>query len=95
MYPTEEERLALCEWLTANGIDPKVVPLGSTFAIAEGSDGQRRIHYTEFVHDEQTGHILAGKGGEPIERDASAPCSVEPAPWLNIPGARQEPSAPK
>jgi hypothetical protein len=94
-YPTEEERQALCEWLTANGINPDIVPLASTFVIAEGSDGRRRIHYTEFVYDERTGRILAGKDGHPMERDASGPCSVEPPPWLNIPGARQEPGAPK
>src|SRR5690348_11201215 len=58
-HPTEEERQALCEWLTANDIDYNNVPLDSMFAVTEEPDGQRLIHYTEFVRDEQTGNILA------------------------------------
>jgi hypothetical protein len=94
-YPTEEERQALCEWLSANGITPGNVPIESTFTIVESSEGRRLIHYTKVVRDERTGNIMAGEDGYPVTRDASAPCLVDPPPWLNIPRARQEPSAPK
>lgn len=33
--PTEEERLALCAWLTANGISPTTVPLRSDLSVTE------------------------------------------------------------
>jgi hypothetical protein len=87
--PTEEERLALCEWLTANGIDYNTVPLESTFAIVEEPAGQRLIHYIEFVitHD---GHAQVDPEDPDTawKRPASVPCQVDPPAWLNIPGTR-------
>jgi hypothetical protein len=86
LRPTEEERAALCEWLTANGVDINTVPIESSFSIVEEADGQRLIHYTQFVRDENTGNILADPDGGAMERSASTPCTVEPPSWLNIPG---------
>lgn len=87
--PTEEERVALAEWMTANGVDPTTVPLESTFAITDEPDGQRLIHYIEFVLTSD-GHkqVDPEHRGEVWTRAASAPCTVEPAPELRIKGAR-------
>jgi hypothetical protein len=87
-HPTEEERVALCEWLNANGIDFNTVPLESTFAIVEGPDGQRLIHYIEFVVTD-TGHrqIDPEDPDTAWKRPAKAPCAVEPPAWLRVPGA--------
>lgn len=87
VHPTERERLALCEWLTANGIPIDSVPIDSEFAIVDEPDDQRLIHYTEFV--------LTADGHKQIDpetpdtawkRPTSAPCTVEPPAWLNLPG---------
>jgi len=81
IHPTEEERVAICEWLTANGINVKSVPLHSDFAVKGG-----QIHYTEFVRDEETGNILYDPTTRSaVERTASAPCLVQPSASLNIP----------
>lgn len=87
--PTERERMALCEWLTANGIDPTHVPIDSAFAIDDQTDGKRLIRYVEYV--------LTADGHKQVDpehpesswkRPASAPCVVEPPAWLNVPGAQ-------
>lgn len=88
-HPTEEERLALCEWLTANGIDPNIVPLREADLRIDEKDGQRVILYTEFVRDELTGDILADPDNQQaVTSSASAPCLVEPPEWLRVPGTR-------
>lgn len=81
IHPTEEERAAICEWLAANGITPKDVPLHSDFSVTDG-----QIHYTEFVRDEETGNILYDPAAHSaVERPASTPCRVQPPASLNIP----------
>jgi hypothetical protein len=86
--PTEKERVALREWLTANGIDPNTVPLSSSFAIVE-EDGTRFIHYIEFVlTDDGCKQTDPDDRNEAWKRAASAPCVVEPPTQLKIPGGR-------
>lgn len=86
-HPTDEERLALCEWLTANGIEPNTVPLyDSGLRIVEQA-GQRVICYTEYVRSELTGNILSDPDNpQPVTSEASVPCLVEPPGWLGVPG---------
>jgi hypothetical protein len=88
MNPTEEERLALAEWMTANGVDPESVPLESAFTIVD-EPGGRLIHYTEFVLTDD-GHKQADpeRPDEVWKRPATAPCTVEPPAELHIKGAR-------
>lgn len=88
VHPTEAERLALCEWLTANSIDINTVPLHSEFTIADGPDGQRIIHYTEFVLSDGCKQVDPQAPSEAHRRPASAVCAVEPPGWLHIPGGR-------
>lgn len=87
--PTEEERVALCEWLRANGIDPDTVPLRDSDLRIDEKDGQRVILYTQFVRDEPTGNILSDPHNPgPVTSSASASCLVEPPAWLGVPGAQ-------
>lgn len=89
VHPTEKERLALCEWLTANSIDINTVPLHSEFTIADGPDGQRIIHYTEFVlSDDGCKQVDPTSPSGAHRRPAAAACAVEPPGWLHIPGGR-------
>lgn len=84
--PTEEVRLALCEWLAANGIAPNVVPLDDPGIRITEQDGQRVIRYTEFVRSELTGNILVDPDKpEPITSRATTPLIVEPPAWLRVP----------
>lgn len=85
--PNKKRRVALCEWLTANGIDPNVVPIHSSFSVLEDG-GDRVIHYQE--------HVLTTDGRKQVDpqdsnsvwiRDATAPCTVHPPAWLEIAGA--------
>lgn len=87
-HPTEEERLALCQWLRANGIDPNIVPLRDANLRIAVQDGQRVILYTQFVRDEVTGNILSDPDKpEPVTSSASTQCVVDPPEWLGVPGA--------
>lgn len=86
VHPTEEERIALCEWLTANDISPNSVPLYSHFEIVE-QDGQRVIVYTECVLTEDGHKQVDPESSEDTwARNATAPCKVDPPAWLRIPG---------
>lgn len=82
---TERRRVAMCEWLTANGINPNHVPADSAFRIATGRSGQRTIHYT--------GYVTTADGNKQVDpedrnrawrEERTAPCQVEPAAWLRI-----------
>ncbi|MCX5000912.1 hypothetical protein [Streptomyces longwoodensis] len=89
VHPTEDERRALCEWLTANNVDINTVPLESTFAIVEEPDGRRLIHYIEFVTtDEGHRQVDPEDPSTAWKRPTSALCLVDPPSWLNIPGTR-------
>ena len=86
VHPTEEERIALCEWLTANGIDPKTVPLHSSFSVLEDA-GAKVIHYQECVLTADGRKQVDPEDNESVWiRDATAPCTVDPPAWLRIEG---------
>jgi hypothetical protein len=87
--PAEGWRVAMAQWLAANGIDPNTVPVHSYFVITDEPDGQRLIRYTEYV--------LTGDGKKQVDpqdpdeawiQTATAACKEEPAAWLNVPGGR-------
>jgi hypothetical protein len=86
-HPTEEERQALCEWLTANGIDPNTVPLYDSGLRITEQDGQRIICYTEYVlTDTGRKQTNPDDSRKVWMRPASVPCKTEPPAWLNVPG---------
>ncbi|MER5559672.1 hypothetical protein ABT071_13810 [Streptomyces sp. NPDC002506] len=59
------EQQTIAAWLTANGIDPRDVPLDSELTTDTGPDGTRTIRYTTYVRDTQTGYIVASRYGTP------------------------------
>lgn len=84
--PDEERRVALCEWLTANGIDPNTVPLHSSFSVLEDT-GVKTIRYQECVLTADGRKQVDPEDNESVWiRDATAPCTVEPPAWLKIAG---------
>jgi len=83
--PTEEERLAICEWLTANGIDPNTVPLYDHNLRIVDQDGQRAIHYTEYVlTDDGRAQVDPEDPDSAWARNTSRPCLVDPPKTLRI-----------
>lgn len=87
--PAEEWRQGMAQWLTANGITPRSVPRESTFEVVDGPDGTRVMHYIEFVLTEDGRLQVDPEDKDTVwTRPATAPCKVEPAPWLKVEGAR-------
>lgn len=85
LHPTEEERLAICAWLTANGIDPHTVPLSEHKLRIVTENGHRAIHYTEFVlTDDGHKQVDPDDPDTALVRDTSRPCLVDPPPTLRI-----------
>jgi hypothetical protein len=85
LHPTEEERIAICEWLTANGINPKSVPLADHKLRIVTENGQRAIHYTEYVlTDDGRAQVDPEDPDSAWVREASRPCLVDPPKTLRI-----------
>lgn len=85
LHPTEEERVAICEWLTANGIDPKAVPRYEHKLRIVTENGQRAIHYTEYVLTDDGRAQVDPEDPEAVwTRDTSRPCLVDPPKQLRI-----------
>jgi hypothetical protein len=84
--PTEEERVALAEWLTANDVNPETVPLHSRLSVLE-DNGAKVIHYEEYVlTDDGHKQIDPEDNDYAWVRNATAPCKVDPPAWLHIAG---------
>lgn len=84
--PTEEQRAALCAWLTANGIDPNSVPIGSRLSIGV-SDGAKVIYYDQYLTEDGHKQIDPADNDRAWMRAATAPCTVDPPAWLRVPGS--------
>ncbi|MEU9014298.1 hypothetical protein AB0D12_31915 [Streptomyces sp. NPDC048479] len=83
----EHWRIAMCDWLTANNVDPKGVPQDSDFDITTSGDGQRTIHYTAYVRTKDGSKLIdPDDKTRAWQEQRSAPCLVEPPAWLRIPG---------
>jgi hypothetical protein len=74
-------RQELCAWLTANGIDPNVVPVDADLTISTGPDGTRRIHYEAHVRNENGRITLNERGDNPAIEKLSVPLIVDPPVW--------------
>ena len=74
--PSEERRLAICEWLTANNINPSTVPLHSNPHPTTLPNGTRVIRYEAYVTDQ--GRKIASYSHDAIRMDCEAPLLVEP-----------------
>jgi hypothetical protein len=86
-HPTEKERVALVDWLTANSIDIRTVPFHDSGLRIEERDGSRAICWTAYVLASNDRKQVDPEDPERVwMRDASEPCTVEPPTWLNVPG---------
>jgi hypothetical protein len=82
-HDPDGRRKELCDWLTANSIDPHDVPIRGDLTIGT-EDGQRVIRYEAFAltddgrqtHDPRN----EGIGGAAVER-RTVPLLVEPPDW--------------
>ncbi len=74
--PSEARRLTICDWLTANGINPNAVPLHSNLHVDTKPNGDRVICYQVFVTEE--GRPVAAYSSKAIRVDREAPLVVEP-----------------
>jgi hypothetical protein len=74
--PSEERRLAICDWLTANSIDPSTVPLHSELHVETKPNGTKVIRYEAFVTEE--GRKVASYTLDAIRETREAPLLVEP-----------------
>ncbi|MFE1451956.1 hypothetical protein [Streptomyces olivaceoviridis] len=79
-HPTGSRREALCAWLTANGIDPKAVPLDADMTIEQGPDG-RFLHCDVFDLDQDGRKQLDERGDKVAIKVATVPLKVEPPEW--------------
>jgi hypothetical protein len=76
----EGRRKTLCDWLTANGIDPVNVPVDSDLTITTEPDGTRAIRYQAFVLDDGR-KILDERSQGPAIETRTAPLVVDPPTW--------------
>jgi hypothetical protein len=79
-HPADSRREALCAWLTANGIDPKAVPMDADMTITEGTAG--RFLRCEVFDRGRDGRIKVDERGEDAARLViNVPLKVEPPDW--------------
>lgn len=79
--PVQDRRQALCDWLTANGIDADRVPQWSDLYIDTDDSGARTLHFELFDTDDNGRRVLNERGDQAAVRDAMAPLLVEPPAW--------------
>jgi len=71
-------RAALCDWLTANGIEPNIVPIDGDLTIGDTEHG-RVIRCETFVQKDGA-KVMDPRGGEAYEI-RTVPLLVEPPEW--------------
>jgi len=72
-------RTALCDWLTANGIEPNTVPIDGDLLIVDTEHGQA-IRCETFVQKDGA-KVMDPRGGEAYEI-RTVPLVVEPPSWF-------------
>jgi hypothetical protein len=82
-FDPDGRRKELCDWLTANGIDPRTVPIRGDLTIG-AEDDQRVIRYEAFVLTDDGRQTCDPRGegvdGAAVER-RTVPLLVEPPDW--------------
>lgn len=79
--PNEGRREALCQWLTANGINPSDVPIDADLTITTEPDGTRLIRYEAFVLDADGHRIVDERGQDVAIETRTTRLNVEPPDW--------------
>lgn len=79
-HPIDDRRAKLCEWLTANGINPSDVPQDADMTISEGTGG--RFLCCEVFDRGAAGEVRLDERGEKAAVTVVAvPLKVEPPQW--------------
>jgi hypothetical protein len=73
-------RKELCDWLTANHIDPDAVPVHGDLTI-DTVDGQRVIRYEAMLHSPDGRPMLDDRGEDVAIERRVVPLLVEPPAW--------------
>jgi hypothetical protein len=79
-YPAGARRVALCAWLTDNGINPSDVPQDAEVTIDRGPAG--RFLRCEVYDRDPDGHLQAdARGNRVATMVVNVPLKVEPPDW--------------
>lgn len=79
-YPAGARRVALCAWLTNNGINPSDVPQDADITIDNGPTG--RFLRCEVYDRDPDGHLQAdARGNRVATMVVNVPLKVEPPDW--------------
>lgn len=77
---SDDRRQQLCDWLTANGIDPNLVPLDADITI--GKEGEHQALRCEvLILDANGRRILDERGERCATHTAVVPLTVTPPEW--------------
>jgi hypothetical protein len=71
-------RLILCDWFTALGVDPNVVPIDTDMTINTEPDGTRTLHYEAFVINADGHKVINQQGTDCLTERRSVPLTTEP-----------------
>jgi hypothetical protein len=74
-------REAVCDWLTANGVDPRNVPVDGELWVDTDGNGIRTLHAEQFETDASGRHVLNERRDEAARRQVAVPLVVEPPHW--------------
>lgn len=90
----DAHRQALCDWLTANGLDPNDIPDHLPLRVEEGEGGMV-IRYRAFVRtEEDVQQADSIYSDEVVTVERTHPCTVPP-PGLGLPRPGEEQAEPR
>lgn len=75
-FHSDPRRVPLLDWLTANGIDVRRLPIEQVISVDVGEQGSV-IRYTAYVVDE-SGSLIASDKGTPVFEAHTVPLTVDP-----------------
>lgn len=81
MAEQSDRRQLVCDWLTANGVDPKRVPRDSDLYVETDDSGAQTLHFEQYDVDDNGHRVLNQQGDGVAIRDAAVPLLVEPPEW--------------
>lgn len=76
-----DRRKLLCDWLTANGVDPNRVPRDSELYIETDDNAQGTLYFEQYDVDAFDRRVLNERGDDCARRHATVPLAVEPPEW--------------
>ena len=76
--PSDSRRAALCDWLTANGINPSTIPVDADLTIDTHPDNSRHIAYEAFVLNQDGNIMVDERGTGPAIEKRTTPLLLDP-----------------